>query len=158
MQHSCTHCGTPLPLAAPGQGPGTIPCPRCGRSQTVPARDEGSGLIDLWAMAAAVLPHQETRRPTQELTFAPLPGPQPLTPTPVLMPVRGSGRPPWLLPSLIGGCSLLLATLVLLTALLVGSTGESEAHACAHVPLASSNPLAAPVPKNPLRVQCSHIG
>ena len=35
--------------------------------------------------------------------------------------------------------------------------GDSEAHACVHVPPASSNPLAAPVPKNPLRVQCSHI-
>jgi len=35
--------------------------------------------------------------------------------------------------------------------------GDSEARACVHVALASSNPPMAPVPRNSLRVQCSHI-
>ncbi len=138
MKIRCHTCDAENSVGDAAFGRQTRPthCDRCGAllSAVSPAfsldhggRQEGSGLIDIRAMAKVLGNGAVTPGPVDEVAVASQPGLGVSLPTAgVIMPLTEPDRPWWLVPSLAVGGTLLVAVVALLAVLLIQPHGASR--------------------------------
>lgn len=148
----CRACENPIHLAAPTVAPSAAPTLAPSVAPSVASRMEGSGLIDIRAMAVVLGDGRPAPGPADEVAFSAQPSfPAALPTAGVIMPVMRSDRPWWLVPSLALGGVLLVTVVALLAVLLLQPTTSSQPNAGDPLPgAAASNgkapagPVAAP--------------
>lgn len=166
MKIRCHTCGTEYSVADEkvSRQSVRVRCRGCGTMLSVAAispsrqpRQEGSGLIDIRAMAMVLGAGEPAPEPADQAAVSAQPGLGASLPTAgVIMPMAEPARPWWLMPSLAVGGALLVTVVALLAVLLLQPTrasrtkgsdpvpGEAAANGAAPATIASPATIAAP--------------